>query len=218
MARKERFFWLLGMFALFAAFLIVNLRSARVGADYADYINRDTTAKRWRGKDSANYAQVKVTPMPAAIFNSSKDTLIKRLRDSLKDARNLIAHFELHATTSGTVKAPVIRAPEDTCIGLPRFFEYRDKYLSMRGLIDTVALIDYEIANPLGITYAWRRPGFLKKKELTVQIRAENPATTVGAVQVITIAQPRKRWYETRAFAFGLGFVAGVAAEKYLPP
>lgn len=53
-----------------------------------------------------------------------------------------------------------------------------------------------------------------KEKEMVIEGINSNPYLSTVGMQNITFEKPKKKWYETRAFATGIGVVAGILIMK----
>jgi hypothetical protein len=102
---------------------------------------------------------------------------------------------------------------------LPRTFHRPGKWLEIGGQISRAGRLQLDsIIIPVSYTVAigdTLRKGFLsRKRERVVRLGIDNPYVTVTGMNNIIVAEPPKKWYETRAFAFALGGLVGVAIGR----
>jgi hypothetical protein len=102
---------------------------------------------------------------------------------------------------------------------LPRTFHRPGKWLEIGGQISRLGRLQIDsIIIPVSYTVAigdTMRKGFLsRKRDKVVRLGIDNPYVTVTGMNNIIVAEPPKKWYETRAFAFALGGLVGVAIGR----
>ena len=102
---------------------------------------------------------------------------------------------------------------------LPRTFHRPGKWLEIGGQINRLGRLQLDsIIIPVSYTVAigdTMRKGFLsRKRDKVVRLGIDNPYVTVTGMNNIILAEPPKKWYETRAFAFALGGLVGVAIGR----
>jgi hypothetical protein len=102
---------------------------------------------------------------------------------------------------------------------LPRYFHRPGKWLEIGGQISRAGRLQLDsIIIPVSYTVAigdTMRKGFLsRKRDKVVRLGIDNPYVTVTGMNNIIVAEPPKKWYETRAFAFALGGLVGVAIGR----
>jgi hypothetical protein len=102
---------------------------------------------------------------------------------------------------------------------LPRTFHRPGKWLEIGGQISRAGRLQLDsIIIPVSYTVAigdTLRKGFLsRKRDKVVRLGIDNPYVTVTGMNNIIVAEPPKKWYETRAFAFALGGLVGVAIGR----
>lgn len=99
---------------------------------------------------------------------------------------------------------------------LPRSFSREGKFLQIGGSINRLGRLQIDsIVIPVNYTVAigdTLRRGFLwRKKDKVVRLGVDNPYVEVTGMNNLIIADKPKKWYETRAFAFAVGGIAGFA-------
>ncbi len=102
---------------------------------------------------------------------------------------------------------------------LPRYFHRPGKWLEIGGQINRLGRLQLDsIIIPVSYTVAigdTLRKGFLsRKRDKVVRLGIDNPYVTVTGINNIIVPEPPKKWYETRAFAFALGGLVGVAIGR----
>jgi hypothetical protein len=102
---------------------------------------------------------------------------------------------------------------------LPRYFHRPGKWLEIGGQINRLGRLQLDsIIIPVSYTVAigdTLRKGFLsRKRDKVVRLGIDNPYVTVTGMNNIIVPEPPKKWYETRAFAFALGGLVGVAIGR----
>jgi hypothetical protein len=55
---------------------------------------------------------------------------------------------------------------------------------------------------------------FSRKRDKVVRLGIDNPYVSLTGMHNVIVAQPPKKWYETRAFAFTLGGITGFAIGR----
>jgi hypothetical protein len=102
---------------------------------------------------------------------------------------------------------------------LPRYFHRPGKWLEIGGQISRAGRLQIDsIIIPVSYTVAigdTLRKGFLsRKRDKVVRLGIDNPYVHVTGMNNIIVAEPPKKWYETRAFAFALGGITGFAIGR----
>lgn len=189
--------------------------------NYNEYGEKQTVTIK-RGVDSSEYASVKAKLVSYEMMKNSSDSTIIALRNEVKNAKKNLEHFtHVKNEFRGTIQAPVVDTPyiyngEEI---LAKSFSYGDKWANINGLLrgDSVKL-DYVIRNEFTVSSYWKPTGFLNlgKKELTVTVHSLNPNTYTVGMTSYQIQDRRKKFYETRAFSFGMGLVIGLVGGNKL--
>ena len=99
---------------------------------------------------------------------------------------------------------------------LPRTFHRPGKWLEIGGQINRLGRLQIDsIIIPVSYSIAigdTLRKGFLwRKRDKVVRLGIDNPYVSVTGMNNVIVADRPKKWYETRAFAFALGGILGVA-------
>jgi hypothetical protein len=102
---------------------------------------------------------------------------------------------------------------------LPRSFSREGKFLQIGGSINRLGRLQIDsIIIPVSYTVAigdtLRKGLFSRKRDKVVRLGIDNPYVSVTGMHNVIVAQPPKKWYETRAFAFALGGITGFAIGR----
>ncbi len=131
-----------------------------------------------------------------------KDNKIKRLK-------NVIAKSVFNIVTTDTVKTALVDSILDTLV-IGRKFKWNDDFLYMNGFISGDSLvIGYKDYNSFDVTYLWKRKRLFAPKKAYVKIVPMNPKTDVTGLQNIIVRPEKKKFWQTKGFAFGVGALGG---------
>jgi hypothetical protein len=102
---------------------------------------------------------------------------------------------------------------------LPRSFSREGKFLQIGGSINRLGRLQIDsIIIPVSYTVAigdtLRGGLFSRKRDKVVRLGIDNPYVSVTGMHNVIVAQPPKKWYETKAFAFALGGITGFAIGR----
>jgi hypothetical protein len=102
---------------------------------------------------------------------------------------------------------------------LPRSFSREGKFLQIGGSINRLGRLQIDsIIIPVSYTVAigdtLRKGLFSRKRDKVVRLGIDNPYVSVTGMHNVIVAQPPKKWYETKAFAFALGGITGFAIGR----
>jgi hypothetical protein len=106
-------------------------------------------------------------------------------------------------------------------IQLPKPFLKTTEWYTIGGMINRLGWLQIDsLVIPAKFTYAvgdTMRTGIinrlLKKKDIVVRLRVDNPNVAITGMSNIYIKQDKK-WHQTTAFKLGVGVLIGVAAVK----
>lgn len=91
-------------------------------------------------------------------------------------------------------------------------FAYTDSFMNIDGKVTPTGVgIKYQIKSSLEIAYVWKKQGLgiFRKPKLETIVTAKNPNEIVTNITAFQTQPPPKKWYQTKGFAFGSGFVIG---------
>jgi len=93
-----------------------------------------------------------------------------------------------------------------------RNFDVKDEWYGLKGkVLPTSLVIDSMYTkDEYVVTTGYEPQGFLKKKILVVDVVNKNPYSRVDKLYNVTVPQPKKKWFETKAAAIGAGVVGGL--------
>jgi hypothetical protein len=102
---------------------------------------------------------------------------------------------------------------------LPRYFHRPGKWLEIGGQINRLGRLQLDsiiipVSYAVAIGDTLRKGFLLRKRDKVVRLGIDNPYVTVTGMNNIIVAEPPKKWYETRAFAFALGGITGFAIGR----
>jgi len=94
-------------------------------------------------------------------------------------------------------------------------FDFKDDYLEFDGKIMGGELFfNYMYNVDFSVTTFWKPTGFLKPKDLVIDVVFKDPNARVLDLKSIVIKPERKKFYETTWFKVGVGFVGGYILFK----
>lgn len=172
-------------------------------------------------KDSAEFYKIKANGNPVEVaFNQSLVIENKKQLQALL-AKNdtltkLISKFKKVAGTTiinqyTTISKDTIRLKDSIPCSFKAFQVKRDSaHYHFIGTIgqDFFSIDSLIIPNTQSIVMGDRKMGFLKGTEKRIEIVNSNPLIRTNKIENYVIQQ-RKKWYQSTAFKFGIGFLAG---------
>lgn len=215
---KNIWFWV--ACALFAAGLYSFITARRQQQQYVHWQQQaQDSIKYYRDKQGTTHATIQVQQIPKAIYKHIADSIVQSVARGTK-AKDLVQHSTINTSTTHRDTIPVydtIIVAVDGTEATGKVFNIDDGALNLTGLLyDGKADVNYTFNMHLGHTTKWHRPGLFKKKQLIVDAYSYTPNTTITGMQSFVIQQPPKKWYETRAFTFGLGVVGGMIIHNQI--
>ena len=100
-------------------------------------------------------------------------------------------------------------------IALGTSFAKQNEWFSINGTIEFggINISSLQIRNEQEVNIGCgKRNGLFRPRPLEVEVINKNPYTNVVDMKNIYLKHPKKKWYQTKAFAFGLGVVGGITA------
>lgn len=187
-------------------------RSNKRVSQVTQYATKETTpVKRWMDKQGTQHAKAEVQQVPKAVFDQSRDSLIRELKKVTK-ANNLLQATIIKLRNKDSVFAPYVAITNDTALIMPAQFSYADDCIALDGsLTDSGVALQYDVHTNVTMVSHWDNPGLFKPKRLYVEALT-NRCTAVDTVAAIVVQKPPKKFIETRGFAIGVGFILGVLA------
>lgn len=203
-----------GIVLLLVCALVYNkCRSDKRVNQVTQYTTKETTpVKRWTDKQGTQHAKAEVQQVPKAVFDQSRDSLIRELKKVAK-ANNLLQATIIKLRSKDSVFAPYVTTIiNDTAIVMPAQFSYTDDCIDLDGsLTDSGVALQYDVHTNVTLVSHWDNPGLFKPKRLYVEALT-NQCTAVDTLAAIVVQKPPKKFIETRGFAIGVGFILGVLA------
>lgn len=145
----------------------------------------------------------------------------KALKEQVGNLKNLVGYWKGQATASGSVdNVPArdtvyITTQGDTVQA--QGFTWTNNFLSLNGTYNSAGKkfafqYKYDLGGFEITAYRKREPGFkgyFKQKQLVTDINFGDPNMQVTSFQGLVIKEERKKFWETKGFAFGVGVVTG---------
>jgi hypothetical protein len=139
----------------------------------------------------------------------------KQLKDQVGSLTNLVSYWKGQASTHG---GDTVRTHDTTYLWrgqviAAKHFDWTDKYLTLDGdyfpSTDKFAFKYNYSPGGFELTSYRKKVGLFKPKQLVTDIKFGDPNMKVTNFQGLVIKEPRKKFWETKAFAFGLGVLGG---------
>lgn len=185
------------------------------------------TIKKWRDEFNNEHTKVKSNEINFANLLNAKDGELLKLRQDLAKDKSIIGKTILKTTTSGEIKVKLsdkitlnetndVNSSKDTL--KTKIFLFKDKFLGLSGEIFTndSLKLKYSIKNEYDLFTKYKNNGIFKRNSIEVEIVNKNPATITDKIQVFTIQQPPKKFYETKLFTYGLGMISGAIINNQI--
>lgn len=172
------------------------------------YEASNETATVWKNKAGESQAEIKNAHVTISVLKQQQGKDIQDLREAQKTISGLKKDLSnLQSSTSVSVSTidTIITILRDTIIinGQPaRAFAYSDKWTKLNGyfLRDSVH-VNLKVDDDLQVVQFWRRPGFLKSRELYTDVISKNPHSEVTKLKTTSVRQPVKSRFVIVAFA-----------------
>lgn len=139
---------------------------------------------------------------------------VRDLNSRINGLNNLVSTVNIKNTivydTVTVLKDTAIYKNNDTIN--TKYFNFVDRWSIINGILykDSINL-NYKINQNLFIDTYWKSDNIIgTKRELVVSVINDNPHIVTNSINSIVIKDRPKRWYETRGFAIGAGFVLGL--------
>jgi hypothetical protein len=218
------------LFALSIVAITLSIVTCSQKAKITEYVTKQkidsSTIKKWRDSLDNEHAETAVLSISSTQIINDKDVEIDKLKKQLDGKpQNLISKTNTGITTKDTIRTTI----HDTTItsnntnagdyaGLYKSFEYKDKWIDLAGMIweDSSLTLNYEVKNEISVINKYKPQGFLKRKKQFVELINGNPHTTTNWIKSFELLPPKKKFFETKAFAIVTGMVAGAIIIKKL--
>lgn len=139
-----------------------------------------------------------------------KDTLLNALRKEFTTVKSIVQ-------AENTLTIDSITTPFETKIGydFERKGKHTDKWLQYDYDLNEkgFTIADFTMLNKQTIITGFKRNWLLGKQTYTTDITNSNPYLKTVEVQTVQVVIP-KRFYDTRFFNIGVGFIGGILVAK----
>lgn len=164
-------------------------------------------------------AQNKVLRATLKELAETKKELKDRIDAYSKNGKKVVSYTEVITKTEDKISAPTtpptdkeisfVTADNDTIKSLP--FKFNDEFLTLSGeAFPKKVDIKYSITTKQEIVHRWDGGGlFQGDPNLVVEVNTLNPNQKVIGLTSVIIEPRAKRFYETKGFIFGVGFLIG---------
>lgn len=144
-----------------------------------------------------------------------------KLKKQVGNLNNLVGFWKGQASSKGrdTVRLSDTVYLDNKGIEIKaQKLDWTNKFLSVKGLYNPAdKKFTFDYVYDLGgfeLTAYRKRAGFLKPKQLVTDIKFGDPSMRVTSFQGLVIKEPKKKIWETRGFAFGVGALFGIWVMK----
>lgn len=148
-----------------------------------------------------------------------------RLKDQVGNLSRAVVFYKGNVEVSrdfgskatDTVLVEVVR--KDTTRTMAKVFDFNNGFLRLHEIYNprTDSLTrNYLYRVDFQLTAYRKSQGLFKRSQLVTDLTFSDPAIQVGEFTGIVVKEPRKRFYETRGFAIGVGLVGGVWVSSKL--
>lgn len=169
-----------------------NKETARADQFEIDYYLAEEEAEKWKESDSTWRAEVRVLETTNEALENSNQLIIEEYEDKIKDLKRSSNIQGITITTSltqGSFRVPVNPVLNIECNHKFKVY-YEDEWSTFDGLYDTgVFELSYSVGDSISYVSYWKRPGFLKRKQLFTQGISHNPNTQISGLKDIRIKE-----------------------------
>ena len=151
----------------------------------------------------------------------TKDIEISELKKMAVKSPEVVIQTQTKIVIKTEIKLDTIMVEGTPMIKLPKDFYKTEKWFTLSGKINRLGFLQIDsLVSYANLTYAigdtLRTGAFNKlfgKRDKVVRLLVDNPNMSITGMSNIVIKE-KKRWYETTAFKFGLGVVAGIGVAN----
>lgn len=151
----------------------------------------------------------------------TKDIEISELKKMAVKSPEVVIQTQTKTVIKTEIKLDTIMVEGTPMIKLPKDFYKTEKWFTLSGKINRLGFLQIDsLVSYANLTYAigdtLRTGAFNKlfgKRDKVVRLLVDNPNMSITGMSNIVIKE-KKRWYETTAFKFGLGVVAGIGVAN----
>lgn len=151
------------------------------------------------------------------LSNSQLTSLVLSKDDELKTLQKEFSKVKSIAKIETITQIEKVNVPFE--VKIPCEFErkgsFKEEYFNFNYTANSSGFTfnNFEIPNKETIITGFKRKWFLGKQTLTTDITHSNPYITTTKINTINVVVP-KRFYDTRLFNVGVGFIGGVLLAK----
>ena len=182
--------------------------------------------KQWKDKFQQEHTLVKSNEINFANLMNAKDGELAKLRQEISTDKTISGKTIVKTITKQEIKEKVrdsiiyvYNDKKDTISSEKvKLLSYSDKWLKLNGKLfqnDSIKL-NYTIDNKFNIYTKYKSNGWFRPKQTYIEIVNENPNTLTNQIQVYTIQQPPKGFFQSRAFNILLGVGIGFVVQNQL--
>jgi hypothetical protein len=215
--------WILGIIISLIVFsgLKIYFNVAGKVNDYKDVISsKNESLKYYKGKNNQLVANQKTLQVTNKNLKKIADDVIDdndALKSQIKGLKNLNSYLKGQLTIAGegstTIHETTYITNTDTIYA--KTFNYKNDYLDFSGTIHKSKLdFSYTYRTDFQYVTYWKRPGFLKQKELVMDFSLNDPNAMLTSAQTINIKPDPKKFYETQWFSGLIGIGVGILVFK----
>lgn len=178
----------------------------------------------YEDKQGELIAQVNSYELTAKEFKNIGDALgfeNKKLKSQVGSLNNLVGYWKGQAQTHGGDTVTLVDTVYITAQGeqvLAHKFDWTNNHLSLRGQfrpVDKHFSFDYTYdVGGFELAAYRKKQGLFKPKQLVADVKFGDQSLRVSEFKGVVIKQGKKKFWETRGFAAGVGFVGGVFLMK----
>ncbi|MEC7753767.1 MAG: DUF6549 family protein [Bacteroidota bacterium] len=171
-----------------------NQETKRADQYELNYYLAEEEATKWKESDSTWRAEIRVLETTNEALENSNQLIIEHYEDKIKDikrASNIEGITITSTFTQGGFKVPVQPTLNIECNHKFKIY-YEDEWSKFDGLYETgIFELTYSVRDSINYVSYWKRPGFLKRKQLFTQGISHNPNTQITGLKDIRIKAPK---------------------------
>lgn len=169
--------------------------------------------KAWQDQAGRHVAEIASLAAERKEMEKAFGERIDAYQRQISGLRRLESATEVSTESRGDVNIE-ITYPDDTIFRLsmvpPGRFSYRDEWATIDGrIIGDNLSISYMVKDSLSVVEFWKKRGFLKRPELTLNVTSHNPATRITGLQNLSILAPKEKW------GIGVGIYYGIGSDGH---
>lgn len=188
---------------------------------YALMVDSFSTTVNDQGQQLAYQDQLLVSEKQSKELLAMENSALKKLNSSTK-TKTVTVIKEVPVPLGDVVEAKI---SVDTVTGDTtevtrsyKPFDLSTEWYSLSGKVfDKELTIDSMfIRNVLTTNIGWKKDKWYKKKYAVVEVKNDNPYTSVTGMQNVVVKPPKKKFFQTTGFKIGVGVLGGFYLSKKL--